>query len=62
MSICESATQTLWGNITPKLINCLICKLMRQVRQPLIYILTNSNNVLAEHLVKLSEQGVIKNK
>lgn len=35
---------------------------MRQVRQPLIYILTNSNNVLAEHLVKLSEQGVTKNK
>lgn len=35
---------------------------MRQVRQPLIYILTNSNNLLAEHLVKLSEQGALKNK
>lgn len=35
---------------------------MRQVRQPLIYILTNSNNLLAEHLVKLSEKGALKNK
>lgn len=35
---------------------------MRQVRQPLIYILTNSNNLLAERLVKLSEQGALKNK